>query len=126
MLLDTYAWVEFFIGSKAGKKVLKAIQENRCFTSILSLAEIVDWCFKNDLKEKAKQYIEIVEKASTILNITKEIAILAGEMNQEREKKVKGWGMIDSIILATATFYNLKILTGNSHFKDLENVEILE
>jgi predicted nucleic acid-binding protein len=78
------------------------------------------------LKEKAKQYIEIVEKASTILNITKEIAILAGEMNQEREKKVKGWGMIDSIILATATFYNLKILTGNSHFKDLENVEILE
>jgi predicted nucleic acid-binding protein len=126
MLLDTYAWVEFFIGSKAGKKVLKAIQENRCFTSILSLAEIVDWCFKNDLKEKAKQYIEIVEKASTILNITKEIAILAGEMNQERKKKVKGWGMIDSIILATATFYNLKILTGNSHFKDLENVEILE
>jgi predicted nucleic acid-binding protein len=78
------------------------------------------------LEEKAKRYVEIIEKASVILNITKEIAILAGEINQERKRRVKGWGMIDSMILATATFYKLKILTGNSHFKDLENVEILD
>jgi|YelNatPaOPRAMG01_1025707.scaffolds.fasta_scaffold02674_5 predicted nucleic acid-binding protein len=126
MLLDTYAWVEFFIGSKSGKRVLRVIQENRCFTSIISLAEIVDWCLKNGLKEKAKKYVEIIERTSTILNITKEIAILAGEINQERKKKVKGWGMIDSMILATATFYKLKVLTGDSHFKDIDNVEILE
>jgi predicted nucleic acid-binding protein len=78
------------------------------------------------LKEKAKKYVEIIEKTSTVLDITKEIAILAGEINQERKKKVKSWGMIDSMILATATFYKLKVLTGNSHFKDINNVEILE
>jgi predicted nucleic acid-binding protein len=70
-------------------------------------------------------YINGIKNGSTILNLNEAIAIFAGKLNFERKKNVKNWGMIDSIILATAQIYNLKILTKDSGFRDLPNAEIL-
>ena len=54
-----------------------------------------------------------------------EIIVSAGKLNYERKKIVKNWGMLDSFILATAQVYDLKILTKDSHFKDLPNIQLL-
>jgi predicted nucleic acid-binding protein len=43
------------------------------------------------------------------------------EIDIERKKLIKGWGMADSIILATARVKGAKIVTGDQHFKDLKN-----
>ncbi|MEM5879001.1 MAG: PIN domain-containing protein [Candidatus Aenigmatarchaeota archaeon] len=126
MLFDTFAWIEFFKGSESGKKAAEIIFKEKCFTSVISLSELVEWCFKNNLEDKIEEYLKGIEKASIILEVKKEIALLAGKINNERKKKIKGWGMIDSIILATAIFAGVKILTGDIHFKDLENVEFLQ
>jgi predicted nucleic acid-binding protein len=57
--------------------------------------------------------------------LDQKICILAGKLSFQRKRLIKGWGMIDSLILATALVSNLKILTGEKHFKDLPNVEML-
>lgn len=125
MLLDTHAWIEFFRGKDTGKKVREVLRRERCYSSIVSLAELVEWCMRNDLKARIKDYVTAVARGSVVLNLDEEIAAIAGRINHERKKKVKGWGMMDSMILATAISYNLSILTGDSHFKDLPNVKVL-
>ena len=89
MLLDSSAWIEFFRGTDNCKKVENILTTEENFTSIVTFAEIVNWCLRNRL--------EIV----------------------------KNWGMLDSFIVATSLFYNLKILTKDSQFKDLADAEML-
>jgi hypothetical protein len=47
---------------------------------------------------------------------------MAGEVNYERKKVVKGWGMMDSYVLASSLVLNAGILTGDQHFRDVEDV----
>jgi predicted nucleic acid-binding protein len=57
--------------------------------------------------------------------LEEELARAAGELNFERKKKVKGWGMADSIILATARRAGSRIVTGDPHFRDLTEEAIM-
>ncbi len=123
MLLDTYSWVEFLIKSKKGEKVKGLLERQRCFTSVVSFSEITEWVLKQRLNPK--EFVKIVSELSEVISLDFDIAVLAGKLNYERKKTVKDWGMIDSLILATSLVYDLKIVTGDKHFKDLSNVEIL-
>ena len=123
ILLDSSAWVEFFIKSEKGQAVKKYIGIEECYTSIVTLAEISNWAMRENLN--GKNLIKFIINSSKILDLNFEISFLAGEINFKRKKIVKNWGMVDSIILATSLYYDLKILTKDSDFKDLENVEIL-
>jgi predicted nucleic acid-binding protein len=89
----------------------------------LSFAEITEWASKQKLNPK--ELLRIVSELSEIIKLDFEIAVLAGKLNFERKKTVKNWGMLDSLILATSLIYKLKVVTGDLHFKDLPNVEIL-
>lgn len=42
------------------------------------------------------------------------------------KKRIKGWGMADSIILATARVSDAKVITGDEHFKGLKEAVFLE
>ncbi|HID18758.1 TPA: type II toxin-antitoxin system VapC family toxin, partial [Candidatus Bathyarchaeota archaeon] len=57
-----------------------------------------------------------------IVPVNQQIAIKAGEINHERKgmEKIRGWGMIDSTVLATAQIHKAKVLTGDPHFKNLK------
>jgi len=125
VLFDTSAWIEFFDGTDKSRLVEEAIKTKEIFTSEITYAEIVTWCLRNKLGHKIRDYIEGIKKGSKILELNETIIISAGKLNYERKKVVKNWGMIDSLILSTALFYDLKILTKDSHFKGLDNVEIL-
>ena len=123
MLLDTSAWIEFFIKSEEGKKVNKLLESDSCFTVMTSIAEIYNWAWKeNRYPEKLIGY---VKSLTQLIDLTENIASRAGELNFQRKKIEKNWGMLDSFILAVAQIYNLKILTKDRHFKDLPNVELL-
>lgn len=123
MLLDSYAWIEFFQGSEKGEKVGHFLESIKCFTSIVTLSEVMEWCLKNNRDHRDR--IERIKKFSKILNLNEEIVELAGKINFYNKKKVKGWGMLDSLIYASARLYNLKVLTGDKHFIELEGVEML-
>ena len=122
MLLDTSAWVEFFIKSEKGEIVKNVLEAEKCCSCIVTLAEISNWALREN--QNGKECLKFIVSAAKILNLTHEISFLAGELNFQRKKAVKNWGMIDSFILATALIYDLKILTKDNHFRDLENVEM--
>jgi len=42
-------------------------------------------------------------------------------INFERKKKVDGWGMADSIVVATGGRSKARVVTGDPHFRDLTN-----
>ena len=125
MLFDTSAWIEFFQGTEKGKHVEDVLKSDENFTSVVTFAEITNWCIRTGQSNKIKEYIDGAKKGSQIIDLHDKITILAGEINFQRKKIEKNWGMMDSFILATARMYNLKILTKDIHFKDLPNAEIL-
>ncbi len=123
IILDTSAWIEFFIKSKKGELVKEILKKGECYTSIVSISEISNWALREN--KDGKEITEFVIKTTEIININNEISFLAGELSYKRKQKVKNWGMLDSFILATALIYSFTILTKDSHFKDLENVQLL-
>lgn len=52
-----------------------------------------------------------------MVQVDREVALLAGEINNARKKKVRGRGMADSVILATARRASAKVVTGDRHFE---------
>lgn len=123
MLLDTYAWVEFFRGTKKGAKVKEVLEQEFCYTCIISLAEITKWCLKNNLT--VIKYIEAIQQASVIIPLSNAICALAGKICFETKKEIKDFGMMDALILATAQASGLKVLTGDKHFRDFSNTIML-
>ncbi len=124
MLLDTSAWVEFLLGTEKGAKVREILREEELFASIATVPELVQWCLRYNLATVAEA-VEAIKQNSQILALTEEIGLQAGKLNYERKKAGKKWGMIDSIIVATAQAYGLKILTKDNGFRDLADAEIL-
>ena len=123
MLLDTSAWIEFFIGSRKGKHVKDVLKNSDCYTSIVTLAELSNWAMREN--QEAKLLIDTVKELSNIIDLDEDILILAGKLNFERKKSNKKWGMLDSFILASGTIYGLNILTKDNDFRDVPNAEIL-
>ena len=125
MLFDSSAWIEFFKETEKAKRVEEVLKSEENYTCIVTIAEVVNWCLKNDLENKIYEYAEGIINGSTILDLNMQIVTVAGKLNYERKKTVKNWGMIDSLILAASQIYNLKVLTKDSQFKDLLDVELL-
>jgi predicted nucleic acid-binding protein len=125
MLFDTSAWIELFQGTEKSKIVEAALKADETFTSIVTFSEIASWCLKNNLSDKITPYIEAIKKGSSVLGLDENISVAAGRINFERKKTVKNWGMMDSLIFATALFYNLEVLTKDSQFDGLSNVRLL-
>jgi predicted nucleic acid-binding protein len=123
MLLDTSAWVELFEATKKTVRIKEILTKETCYTSIVTIAEIVNWAEKE--KRNYKEIIENVGKASIVIGLNESISTLAGRLNFERKKSNKKWGMLDSFILATAKVYGLDILTSDNDFRDITNAEIL-
>lgn len=123
MLLDTSAWIEFFLASVKGKKVKERLDNTECFTSIVSLAEVTNWALREN--QDPDLLLDTIVKLSSIINLDKDIATLAGKLNFERKKTNKKWGLLDSFILATGMLYDLTILTKDLDYRNLPDVEIL-
>jgi predicted nucleic acid-binding protein len=68
---------------------------------------------------------DFVKARTSVVPLEEELARVAGELNFERKKRVKGWGMADSIILATARRAGSRIVTGDPHFRDLTEEAIM-
>ena len=124
MLLDTSAWVEFLLGTEKGTKVKEILTKEELFASIATLPELVQWCLRYNLATIAES-LKAIKQNSQILALTEEIGLRAGKLNYERKKAGRKWGMIDSIIVATAQTYGLKVLTKDNAFRDLPEAQML-
>ena len=121
-LIDTYAWVEYFKGSEEGKIAKEYIENKNCATPSLVIAELSEK-YKREDKKFDEDFDFIISKTKIVL-LNTEIARKAGELNFESKKKIKNWGMSDSIVLATAKLLNAKVITGDEHFRSFDAIMI--
>ncbi len=121
-VIDSYAWMEYFLGSKEGSVAREYIELKECATSSMTLAELNEK-YKRENKDFEKDFNFIIA-TTKIIDVSTAIALEAGNINYENKKKIKNWGMADSIIMATAKILNAKVVTGDSHFSNLDAVMI--
>jgi len=116
-VIDSYAWIEYFRGTNAGGRAKDYIESKEAATSGISVAEL-----KEKYLREGWHYFDadllFITSVTIMIPVDKAIAILAGEINFERKKRVRNWGMSDSIVLATARKASAKVVTGDPHFKD--------
>ncbi|MDE1868697.1 MAG: PIN domain-containing protein [Candidatus Micrarchaeota archaeon] len=124
IILDTSAWIELFKKSAKGAKVKLLLDSGECWTSVVTIAEITKWALRELLDPH--EIVMLIEGTSQVIDTDSEIAFIAGHINYERKKTVKRWGMVDSLIAATAARHGLRILTCDRDFLGLPYAEVLE
>ena len=122
-VVDTFAWIEYFNGSEQGKKAKDYIEGEEIATPSIVIAEFTDKYQREKLNPAER--LGFIKNKSMILDLNDEIAEIAGRLNSERRKEAKGWGLVDSIVLATARAQNSKVVTGDDHFRDLDDVVMI-
>lgn len=124
-VLDTHAWIEYFRGSESGEKVGLFIQNEKCFTPSIVIAELADLYSKKKYGFLQND-VDFIKANSGIIELDEKIALNSGKIKQHIRKKYKNnFGLADAIILSTAREMDATILTGDYHFKKLKNVEYL-
>jgi len=125
-IIDSYAWIEYFMGTEAGRRV-KSIVEGleEKMTPTICLAEVYRKTLRAEGEEMAEAQRVFIKERSALTPLTEEIAVKAAMINVEMKRKIKGWGLADSIVYATGIVKKAKIVTGDDHFKDLENVILI-
>jgi len=116
---DSSAWIEYFAGSEKGNKVKQVLERKEpALTPSICLFEI-----KNKYLQEGKEFqqrINFICINSTIIDIDTDIALLGAEI----KKKYKLY-TIDAIIYATAHQHKSILLTGDRHFQELKDAELL-
>lgn len=123
-VIDSYAWIEYFRGTRSGNLVRKYAEGDRAATSTLTLAELREKYLREQW-QSFQEDVEFVSARTFVAPVSRSIALLAGELNHARKRIIKGWGMADSVILATARAASAKVVTGDKHFQGLPDVLIV-
>src|SRR3989344_7670999 len=123
MLFDTSAWIELFNKTNNYARVKQCLQTKQCYTSIVSIAEISQWARRQNID--GQLLAQKITEHSKIIDLNNKIAFFAGELNHNRKKAGIKWGMMDSLIVATAHFYGLPVLTKDIAFRNISDTELL-
>lgn len=125
-VLDSYAWIEYFIGSYKGEKVGNIVEteDNELFTPSIVVAEVAS-ITSREKKDPEQAYKNILMLSKTY-ELNHELAKEAGILHAEMRKKMHDFGMADAVILLTARKLGAKIVTGDPHFKNLKEAIFIE
>lgn len=118
-LLDSFAWIEYFMGSRRGAKVRDYVEgDEPLYTPSICLTEIRSRYLRD--KKDPTTRIGLITERSFIISLDEEIALLAADVKQKHKLHT-----IDAIIYTTAQHKKLTLVTGDQHFKNLPNVEMI-
>jgi len=126
-VIDTYAWVEYLLGSEAGERAKQYIEGGSAMTPSVVIAELRKWYLREIEAKRLTErdmsvHLAFVESRTNVVPLDTSLALRAGEADFLMKKRVKGWPLADSIILATANSKSAGIVTGDPHFRRLEEV----
>jgi len=118
-LLDSFAWIEYFMGSKRGANVRDYVEGREpLYVPSICLTEIKSRYLRE--KKDPTTRIRLVTERSFVIPLSAEIALLAADVKHRHKLHT-----IDAIVYATSQYRKLTLVTGDHHFKDLPNVEMI-
>lgn len=116
-VIDSFAWIEYFLGTAAGHNAKEFIESENGITPTIVIAELAEKYRRERLPITAD--LDFIIAKTRIAPLDIKIAERAGALSHDRKQKVKRWGLADSIVLATSREYGAKLVTGDEHFRDL-------
>ena len=126
IVIDTYAWIEFFMGSEKGRRVKEIVESaDEVYTPGTVLAEIARKYVREGADDKmVDARLEVITAASNIAHVDAKLALEAARCYLElaakaRKSKLNVPSLFDAIVLATGRLLKSKIVTGDEHFRNL-------
>jgi len=126
VLVDSYAWVELFLGSGKGGRVRELIESaDEALTPDTVLAELARKYLREKVPERLiREKLSAVQGASHVLPITPELAMSASKAYLElvktaRKRRLRTPSLFDGLVLGAARLHEAKVVTGDPHFQSL-------
>ena len=118
--LDSSAWIEYFAGSESGKIVKEYIDgSDTIYSSTIALFEI-----KHKYIREGKEWTErmdfIIER-SVIVDVDTDLSLLAADLRHNLHLH-----SLDALIYATSKTTKSTLITKDPHFKDIQDVLMLQ
>lgn len=122
VLIDSWAWIEYFKGSDRGVEVKKVLEDTdeEVIVSAVNISEVYRWVLSGYDEKTAMEMNEVIKKRSMIIDLNEDLAVEAARL-----KHKKKWGLGDSIVYATAQKQKARIMTGDPDFKGEDGVVFL-
>lgn len=126
IVIDSYAWIELFMGSAKGRKVKEILESSDdVYTPDTVLAEIARKYVREGIEDKiVNARLEQIIGASNITYLDAKLALESAKCYLEladnaRKTRLNAPSLFDAIVLATGRSLRSKILTGDEHFRFL-------
>jgi predicted nucleic acid-binding protein len=117
-IVDSSGWLEYLSDGTQAKLFSPVLSRtDELLVPIITIYEVFKVVLRERGEDDALQVLALM-KQGRIVELSTEIAIYAARISHE--KKIP---MADSIIIATAYYYNAVIWTQDKHFKNLKGVK---
>jgi PIN domain nuclease of toxin-antitoxin system len=124
-LLDTVTLVRHFTGTgklgQGASQILDAIEESNdsLFVSVVSLMEIMYLAEKNRIEINLSETLDLIEASAkyTIIDLSPDILRVA--------ETIEFHELHDRLILATAKWLGVKIISSDSELRKVEGIQVL-
>ncbi len=124
-VLDSFAWVEYFRGTEAGRVVASELEADFVGTPLIVVAELRDKYVRERLRDWPKD-LAFVKAMTDLLPEDEAISVRAGETkNRMRAEGRKDFGLVDALIYETARATGAVLVTGDPHFRGVDGVRFL-
>lgn len=122
ILIDSFAWLEILKGTERGRHALEIInsREKRC-TSVLNLYELRYRIEQLRDAPTTLEFLETIRVQCDVIPVDESIALIAGQVKMQ----FPSLGAVDCLLLATAKVHHLLLVTGDQHFRGMDDVEDL-
>ena len=126
IVVDSYAWIELFLGSPMGSRVQELFESAEdAFTPDSVLAELSRKYFREGVSEKlVRERLAAVQGASHLVTISSDLAVHASRaylelVERAKKRKLRSPSLFDGLVLGAARLKDAKVVTADPHFKDL-------
>lgn len=117
-LVDSSGWLEYFADGPNANKFSTPLKDfNSLVLPTICIYEVFKVVLRERGEEDALQVIAVMRQG-IIVNLTPEISLLAAKRSLDYQIP-----MADSIVLATALFYEATIWTQDDDFKGIKSVK---
>lgn len=124
-VVDAFAWVEYLAATPLGARTRAFLEDegNEIFTAALSVSEIVSRAQREN--RDGRRAAGLLEGSSVVVPMDFTSAMATGMIHAEKRRQIRDFPYGDAAVLAVAKRLKAKVLTGDPHFRGLENVEFL-
>ena len=131
IVFDSYAWVEYFMGSKRGAVAREYLEGGNIVTPDIVLAEVARKYVREGIDARdIGGRLYFISSHSEVEGIDADLSLATADAWREleiraRRRKLKMPSLTDGIVLALARKREAKVLTGDEHFKGLKEAIML-